>query len=433
MNIPAPCSADTTRFPGRFISSGGLMRQAETCALYPILFMINRLLRLALCFALLAIAALPLHAQGRPPQKRSANATAVRSDLIAFGTLLESAIKECDALAITGLLDRDALLDAITEGTAVPEPDRTKFFASAAPGLGIGAAICSRIADNGSCRFIGIRWHNGTPHALFRLVTQASAFDYYEFLLKGKGKDVRFTDVFLLSTGELFSERVRKAVAGDSTIAINRYIKQQQNPALADAIAYLYRLGKSGDAAAVLRSYDSLPAELRRDKNVILFATNAAITLESSRLTELLDSLRSNYPEDPSLDLYLVHYFERQREYGSELAAVDQIDRRVHDPWLNILRAKACMMGERYELAKRFADSAIAYDSLLIVPRWVLVIVALKDRDFNEAIRLMSFIALYDNIDSYIAELSKSNVGKEFISSKEYTAWRASRKPDGAR
>jgi hypothetical protein len=392
-------------------------------------FMINRFTRPAILLTIFSIAALapwmPLHAQPmRPvPAKRPAKAPPPRPDLVAFGAQLEVAIKDCNPLAISGLLDRDALLDAITQGTKVPEADRTRFFAAAAPALGLGSVICSRIADNGSCRFVGIRYHNGSPRAVFRLVTHASAFDYFEFLLEGKGDNVRFTDVFLLSSGELFSDHVRGAIASDSTVTIYSYLKQHKDVPLAAAMARMYVLSSNGDGAGILRCFDTLSPALRREKPVLLYTVNAAAASDPTRLVELLDSLRSNYPDDPSLDLYLIQHFEQTADYGSELAAVDAIDRREHDSWLNILRAKACMMAGRYDLAKRFADASIAYDSLLIVPRWVLVIVALKDRDFAQAIAQMSFIAAYDNIDAYIAELAKSHVGQEFIASKEYKEW----------
>jgi hypothetical protein len=371
------------------------------------------------------------HAQtkpsGRPPASRPARA-ASRPDLDAFGARLEAAIKDCNALAIAGLLDRDALLDAITEGTRVPEPDRTKFFASSAPGLGLGNVICKKMEANGNCRYLGIRQINGRPRALFRIVTTASAFDYYEFVLEGKGDDVRFTDVFLLSSGELFSTHVRASIASDSSMVIYRYVRDHVDLPVNEVLAGMYRLNQTGDAAAILRVYDTLRPALRRVKPVLMYAINAAVSLNGTRLPEFLDSLRVNYPDDPSLDLYLIPLFEGKGDYGSMLAAVDQIDRRVRDPWLNILRSKACMMASRYDLAKRFADSAIAYDSMLIVPRWVLVVVALKDRDFHEAVRLIDFIAAYDNVDAYIAELSKSKVGKEFVASREYAEWKEGRK-----
>lgn len=383
-----------------------------------------------LATALLAVAQ-AVSAQPRPATRgaasRPAKAPPARPDLDAFGARLEASIKDCNVLAICGMLDRDALLDAITEGTRVPEPERTTFFASAAPGLGLGGVICKKMAENGNCRYLGIRWINGRPRALFRIVTSASAFDYYEFLLEGKAEAVRFTDVFLLSSGELFSSHVRASIASDSTIGIYRYVTGHADLPLNEVMTQMYRLNQRGDAASILRVYDTIPAALRRVKPVLMYAINAAIAVRETRLQALLDSLRMNYPDDPSLDLYLIPFFEGKNDYGSMLTAVDQIDRRVRDPWLNILRAKASMLGGRYDLAKRFADSAIAYDSLLIVPRWVLVVVALKERNFQEAVRLIQFIAAYDNIDTYIAELAKSKVGKEFIASKEYQAWERGR------
>ena len=58
---------------------------------------------------------------------------------------------------------------------------------------------------------------------------------------------------------------------------------------------------------------------------------------------------------------------------------------------------------------------------------FLLVVVALKERNFKEGVRLVDYISQFQNVEPYIAELVRSNVGKEFISSREYRKWKETR------
>lgn len=119
------------------------------------------------------------------------------------------------------------------------------------------------------------------------------------------------------------------------------------------------------------------------------------------------------------------------------MRALDRLDARVKDPYLQYLRGLVKLEQADDAGAKRLFQDVVRAEPTLIEPYVGLLTLAFKERDHAEAVRLLEALERDAGADvaSVRVEGSSSGVGS-FLQSPEYKAWLERRlrpKPQGGR
>ncbi len=188
----------------------------------------------------------------------------------------------------------------------------------------------------------------------------------------------------------------------------------------------------SGIAAAerpheALRAFGGLPAELRKEKWILILRLNAAIKSDDEdEYISALSDFRKVFPSETWIEFLSVDYYLEKKEFDQALAAIDSQAAAIGgDPYLDVMRANALLSADRTEDALKAVRTAMNADPTLQDAHWTLLEIRLQQKDFREALNCMK------DIDSRFvcdwAGMEQNLQYAEFIKSPQYAEWLAHR------
>jgi hypothetical protein len=289
--------------------------------------------------------------------------------------------------------------------------------------------IIDVVGKNGHCKFLRLRTPEDEPHALFRLVQAGGGLNYYDATLVRRGGEVRAVDVYVYARGESLTRFVRRdyllrtaSAPGTEIAPADREFIQNRA-----AIQELEQAAERGDYRSALQTYDDLPAGLRKDKTILAVRLKSAAGLGGDKYLSALEDFRKYHPDDACIDLLSVEYFTLQKRRGAALEALDRLDRSVGgDPYLNVLRADTHLQAGDLKKARRFAEKAVDEEPDLQAAYWSLVTVALREKQFDETVRLLDTLAA--KFALRFGDFTKEPEYADFVKSPQYRRWLAARK-----
>jgi hypothetical protein len=251
-------------------------------------------------------------------------------------------------------------------------------------------------------------------HALVR-APSANGLDYQVWALQAR-EAVTITDILLYTSGEWFSDAFRRI-----TLAI---LGNDNAPQLAQQAALYERLTKAIQeklyplALEVLRR---LPPETRVQRGPLTTRLRCAMEVGPEEVEAAVADFQKALPADPSLDLLLMEYYCKKNELDKALAASEQLDKKVNDPYLEVVRLGVYRHAKRDGEAKLAAQRALARDPGLQDPYWELLRHAALEKDYAGAVKLLEELDARCDLD--LAEMTNKAVLAALVSSTEYQAW----------
>lgn len=291
---------------------------------------------------------------GAVKQRRVAKTAAVKGASTEaaenFADRLSQAIQGGDAAAVYRLLDFGAMFDRAADG--LPFSSKVKLdvrqgFLKGVRGSGLVEQIITAPQSGGSYALLRVHSKRGKPHALFRMVSEAG-INYHDFEVVEQGDAAVAADIYVYLTGEMMSQTFRRNLIPISAQVSRNWLQKLTLSETSfvkhiDDIQAMTNHSQGGRPREAIRVYKSLPADLRKDKNVLLIRHQAATALLLQDEQEVLDAItdfRKYHPNDVCIDFLMIDAFALQKEYDKAIEAIDRFDKAVgKDPYLNVLRA----------------------------------------------------------------------------------------------
>lgn len=357
------------------------------------------------------------------PKLAAAGPAVSEAEAVAFGRAVEQAFATADAAALDALLRiEDLFIRSVSDFnlTADEQAEARRGLRQSGGGERMCRSLISQLGD-GAVTLLRTRVKDGRQTALFRVFSEQNGLNYLEFqIARGPdGKPVT-EDVYIVLVGETLTQLVRRmmvAIIPAKKGGGGQFQLYQDNM---PTIRRMNELVAAGDVAGAKRQYQSLPAALRDQKNVHILGLRALQGDDPAYLAEL-ERYRKRYPNDPSLDLILVDYHVLKKDAKALRECLWRLDDAVGgDPILRVIDANFQLdQGDRTE-ARRLAEEAIKLEPDMIGAHWVLVAVALAEKDHKETARLLKRVVQACRFDLDAPGLKKLDDYKHFVASPEY-------------
>ena len=344
----------------------------------------------------------------------------------AFAQRVAAAAQRGDGSALDDAIDVDAMLARTYRGLGASAKARREFAQGVKQSFNFGARVAEEIAGSGSYELLRVRPVKGKQRALFRLISP-SGVNYHDMELApaAGGKGLRVVDIFVFLSGEWLSETMRRAfmlvVAHDRSDSLS--------PAQSAYVASLSRISemstalREGDHARVLAIYDTLPAAVQTDRNLMMAYYQAASRAGEAEYARALDAIQKAFPNDPALDLLLFDDYFLKKNYDGALASIARVQRALGgDAYLDFLAGNVYYVKGDHAAARARLNRAITAERDLVEPYWTLITISLEQRQWAETARLLERVELDAGVE--VQDVGDVAEYARFAETKAYQAWK---------
>jgi hypothetical protein len=269
--------------------------------------------------------------------------------------------------------------------------------------------------------YLGVREVAGAWHPIVRILGD-NGLNYAELELGRFPAGVMAVDATYYNTGEPLS-RTLSRLMGSAQAAID-----DGTIGDAGAMQRITRRAQAGDLAGALAIIDELPPALRKDKAIMLMEVGLDPGDDEARYLGAIERFEKAYPGDPALDLVSLDGFFLRKEFKRMHATLDRLDRRVADPYLDVMRALAYRGASEIDKATEAAKRATAREPELPEGWDTLSQVCTIKKDFACAVEALKVLA--ERFETPISEAGVLALegGDLLAASDAWKAWRASAK-----
>ncbi len=343
---------------------------------------------------------------------------------LAFVRSVETAMNEGNIAFVNQAVDVDAMYDRITRGVKSTDADRQKFLESSAVGLGLADKIHAVLRDGGSFRLLRLRWNDGRPRGLYRLVAADGSINYLDVVLGDRGDSaVSIIDVYTYVNGEFFTTAMRQQIERDTQSSLHDLLAGDGRSAV-KIVDSLSALLATGDAQGVMSYYNAIPEALKNEKSVQSYRLLAAMRIGEDEYRSALADMQKRFPGNPSLDLTLLDHYYMQKQYDSLLAAINRLDSNLGgDPFLDNYRAVVSMEQGDYGRARLQLENVIAHDSTMPMPYYSLLNLTLHQQDYPATVRMLDLLEKRFSMEFTSDALGIDSTFAGFMQSAAYREW----------
>jgi hypothetical protein len=353
----------------------------------------------------------------------------------ALGEQLASVFESGNAQAGESAIDKDAFLDRVTNGITVSQQFsdgfRTGFKQS--PFM---EGMLKTAGAGASYHLLRVREVNGETRVLFRLLPANGGMNYNDWILgRNATGELKFVDVYVVATGELMSQTVRRIYLGAVV---------QQNLGMFDKLKgtdkdYIANLSKATELTTdiqsakfneVLEVYKTLPASLQQDKLFMVLRLTACDQLQAQNPQDYAAAVadyQKLFPGDPSLDLMCLDAFINAGNYDEAHKSIDRLEVFTGgDAYLEVLHGNVYFQAagdDNIAAAKKAFQKAVDMEPTLAAPYWGLVTISLKTGDYDQTAALLNEIEQKLNLK--IGNLQTIAPYADFVKSDAYKKWKA--------
>jgi tetratricopeptide (TPR) repeat protein len=381
----------------------------------------------------------PAQTPSPPPVAESIGKPLTEEECLAAGEAIAQAARSGDAAAFDRIIDWAAINQRATGGVDAPEKHRLEFIkgldGSRASGKGVSFAIVDAVRRGGSYTLLHSHTRKNRHYLLFRLLLPEAGVNYHDLpIARRLDGSVKAMDMYVYLSGEPISDTFRRAyiqsAAQANTGLIDRLTgadqKFVQNFGSLGKMAKANRDGKFSEALGI---YKGLPAELKKQKSILLVRLQAAQHLDdTTEYTQSIEDYRREHPNDPSVDILSIDYHIIKRQYSEALACVDRLDQAIQgDPYLQTIRATIHAEQGDLTAARADLDKAIAAEPDLVDAYWGLVNLSLKAKDHEATLKTLRLIR--DKFQLDMSDLTEMPVYQEFTRSSQFLEWLKDKPP----
>lgn len=352
-------------------------------------------------------------------------------ECLALFKSLKSALDAGDASKFNSHIDWVAMLNRATANLGT-EQDREQIKSGALTSLtsqnAFGNELVKNVKGGGSFDLLRLKNQRGRRTALVRFLLAGGALNYFELeLVREPDRQIKIVDIYPFAAGELMSQTLRRGfipvVARTSQTLIEKLTKGEGDylKSLNEILEMTKALStdRPQDALAI---YGKLPPSVQKDKTVLMVRLRAALAVNEAEYAAAIEAIRTNFPQDPALDLIALDGYFMKKQYAEALAGIDRLDKSVGgDPYLNVLRANTYVEQGDLNKARDFAEQGVAGAPQVLATHWALVTLTLRQEDY--AATLAELKNIRRNFRLQFGDMTKVREYAGFCKSPQYQEW----------
>ncbi len=298
--------------------------------------------------------------------------------------------------------------------------------------------LSDQVVKSRPCKVLWTRKESGEHLAMVRCLLKSDDVYYLRLnLAPNAAGDVRIVDLFELSSGGEWSRMIRTIalplVISSDPVALHSLkladIEILNNAAL---LGEIYQKNDPKQLAEIPNLVRQLPPSLQNDRFLSLLNVKGTALLGDAVFNAAVQRHQKLFPGDPSLSYVTFQRHVRSKDYAKMLDALFTLEQAVGaDPYLVGLKSVAYAGISNMSQARLLAQQAVAKEPTLIAPNWVLLQIALDEKNYRE---VAGSLTILEDLGQSLPDLRADTAFVAFVASPEYRTWSANRKagkPDG--
>ena len=345
---------------------------------------------------------------------------------------IEAAAQALDADALANRFDSKTTLQIALRDIEMPQAQHQDIVEKFTPQAGdrsMSAQIISEVSQGATYQLLRVRKKRGRHIALFRFLNADQGLNYHDlYLHKNPQGKIVATDLYVMSTGELLSQTLRR-IALPLLTHDNRNLLQKLLKSESDFIKHwpdiqaMQQAIRNSNGKRAIEIYHQLPQTMQEDKTVLLLRIMAASRVrDEPDYADGLDDFQRLFPGEPMIDLMSVDVMFTERKFEKMRASIDNIDKFVEgDPFLDVLRAASYREAGDLKTAEQLALKAAAQPRLGPQGHWELITIALAAEDYVKTRKYL--LEVEERFALEFSDLTEVPDYAGFVKSPEYQTW----------
>ncbi|HLA57843.1 MAG TPA: hypothetical protein VK622_03740, partial [Puia sp.] len=232
-----------------------------------------------------------------------------KEEAIDFAKQIERTMKKGDGSLLDKGFDTEEFIDRMN----LPDNEEGKGFAKGtAKSLNFGTRIAGEMTDHVNFEFIKHYVKEDKQHVVFRLYDEEEGtLNYQDYeLLKKHGKCL-IADVYIYLTGETFAETMGNIFktlyegSGNDAVGADKDMEK---------VGTVKTLMQSGKVEEAKKTYDLLPAYIKKSKVVKLMYVTLCAALSTEQYESALNEYKEAFPNEPNVNLLMIDGYYAQGE-----------------------------------------------------------------------------------------------------------------------
>lgn len=354
-----------------------------------------------------------------------------RPDVESLAEKIQTAVAEADASSFRSLVDHEALIDRVFAGLDVGDEFRTGYRRGLENQGGIRTLIDQIIAvaqNGGSYELVRYVEDGDEIRPLFRLsMGIGEGLNYHELRFsRDKGQQPKLADIFVYLSGEYLSQTLRRmtlpAIASMNRSLLEKVAGSKSSAAKdMDRMVEVVTAMQAGQHQQALTLIEGGPESFRKDKSILMLKLLAAQMVDEKAYTKTILQLESLFPDDPGNDFRAIDRLAAAGDHDGVLRCVGRLQKRIQDPYLDLLRVDSLVELGRTDEAVAAAEAARTALPTNVDPVWTLIGCGLQTKD--HALIAGQLDVLTQDFGIEIGDLTQVPEYADFAKSPEYKAW----------
>ena len=295
--------------------------------------------------------------------------------------------------------DFDALVDRALRGIDTPADFREGFIKGLKQGSSQSwKALASGAAGKATITFKRVTTTAGLPSVSLRVLFDAGAFDFSEFLVEKHDGTLVIVDIFGLADGALRSETMRllaiPAMKNLQLSALEKVMgRESKLAAHAGDLLQMNQALNQSDYATAIATWGALPLEVREHR---LFMKPYITALsqsdaQSAEYEKAMGRYLQLYPEDAAAQVMGIDFYFLRKRWPQCLGSISAVEARAgKDAWFDVLRGSVALQKGDLKGAKKQMEAAIAQEPTLKTPYLNRIDIARNEKNWKDMTKVMN-------------------------------------------
>lgn len=290
-------------------------------------------------------------------------------EALRIGQEWEAKLLRGDYGAVTGRMDWVRMAGRALHGLPGTPPSKAAFVQALATNA--AAAHDRRLRSFSGFRLLGVARTNEAGGIVLRMLLPDGGVDFMRYRLERDRTGAVVGDLYVLSTGEWFSDSARRAyllAEARKGVVWTTGVRPVETE-LMRAVGVLDRamgLAQKGLAKEVLEVCQGLPVVVQADRSVLLMRLSAAMVSDPAQFQSLSATWPGLHPGDPGLDLLTFERLAREGKHGPSAEALRRIEAFVGgDPHLHALAGAEMALAGKVDEGRRMVEASVAIEPSL--------------------------------------------------------------------
>lgn len=283
---------------------------------------------------------------------------------LAFADTLSHAMENGQSYYFAKCLNEDEMIERAIGTMELQLSDKQELKTGIKKKISLlGDKIAQQIGVDGLFPFLRMEKDSDGVRLLFALHSP-SGLNYYDMVVRPLNGKPAICDVYMYASGDMFSSTLREILltmikeSGKKDL-ISRIMgskeMDEKNYEHLQTMKLAMQASKEGNLEQAKSLYASIPDELKKKKFFALMNVMMSANDSSEVYMAAIDNYKNLFPDDASVDLISLDGYFLKNDNKSLQEAVDRLDKKVHDPYLDLYRANSLFnVGENQQAVNYF-------------------------------------------------------------------------------